>query len=57
MDGHRQGTFQSQQRSGQLMEESDSTRPRSYLGSSLDCKNPSLEFTMCRPDWPGKEHY
>ncbi|KAJ6947667.1 hypothetical protein NC651_002132 [Populus alba x Populus x berolinensis] len=56
MDGHKQGTFQSQQRSGQLMEESDSTWLKSYLGSSLDCKNPSLEFTMCRPDWPGKEH-
>ncbi|PNT40177.2 hypothetical protein POPTR_004G082400v4 [Populus trichocarpa] len=56
MDGHRQGTFQSQQRSGQLMEESGSTRPKSYLGSSLDCKNPSLEFTLGRPDWPGKEH-
>ncbi|KAJ6935995.1 hypothetical protein NC652_010895 [Populus alba x Populus x berolinensis] len=54
MDGHRQGTFQSQQRSGQLMEESDSTRQKSYLGSSLDCKNPSLEFTLGRPDWPGK---
>ncbi|KAL3596754.1 hypothetical protein D5086_008391, partial [Populus alba] len=56
MDGHRQGTFQSQQRSGQLMKESDSTRQKSYLGSSLDCKNPSLEFTLGRPDWPGKEH-
>ncbi|KAJ6766702.1 TRANSCRIPTION REPRESSOR KAN1 [Salix purpurea] len=56
MDGHRQGTFQSRQRSGQLMEECDSTRLKSYLGSGLDCKNPSLEFTLGRPDWQGKEH-
>ncbi|KAL3576618.1 hypothetical protein D5086_021901 [Populus alba] len=29
--------------------------PTEKLSSSY-CKNPSLEFTMCRPDWPGKEH-
>ncbi|CAK7338905.1 unnamed protein product [Dovyalis caffra] len=47
MDGHRQGIFQSQQRSEQQMEECDSTLLKSYLGTSyLDCKNPSLEFTL-----------
>uniref|UniRef100_A0A6N2N9R9 Myb-like domain-containing protein n=1 Tax=Salix viminalis TaxID=40686 RepID=A0A6N2N9R9_SALVM len=57
MDGHRQETFQPQQRSGQQMEECNSTRLKSYLGSSnMDCKNPSLEFTLGRPDWQGKEH-
>ncbi|KAB5516778.1 hypothetical protein DKX38_027426 [Salix brachista] len=57
MDGHRQGTFQPQQRSGQQMEECNSTQLKSYLGSSnMDCKNPSLEFTLGRPDWQGKEH-
>ncbi|XP_011013379.1 PREDICTED: transcription repressor KAN1-like [Populus euphratica] len=56
-DGHRQGTFQSQQRSGQQMEECNSTQLKSYLVSSnMDCKNPSLEFTLGRPDWQGKEH-
>ncbi|KAJ6935459.1 hypothetical protein NC652_010466 [Populus alba x Populus x berolinensis] len=43
MDGHRQGTKAIQ------------LGRKSYLGSSLDCKNPSLEFTLGRPDWPGKE--
>lgn len=57
IDGHRQGTFQSQQRSGHQMEECNSTQLKSYLGSSnMDCKNPSLEFTLGRPDWQGKEH-
>ncbi|KAJ6867518.1 hypothetical protein NC652_038660 [Populus alba x Populus x berolinensis] len=47
MDGHRQGTFQSQQRFGQQMEECNSTQLKSCLGSSnMDCKNPSLEFTL-----------
>ncbi|KAJ6861590.1 hypothetical protein NC651_037608 [Populus alba x Populus x berolinensis] len=56
-DGHRQGTFQSKQRFGQQMEECNSTQLKSCLGSSnMDCKNPSLEFTLGRPDWQGKEH-
>ncbi|KAJ4840891.1 hypothetical protein Tsubulata_010395 [Turnera subulata] len=38
------------------LQECNSSRVNSYLGSSLDCKNPSLEFTLGRPDWQGKEN-
>ncbi|PWA85962.1 homeodomain-like superfamily protein [Artemisia annua] len=44
------------QRSASLpIEECDPSRPKSCLGSSLDHKNPSLEFTLGRPDWLQKE--
>ncbi|XP_010271157.1 PREDICTED: transcription repressor KAN1 [Nelumbo nucifera] len=56
MDGHRSETFPSQQRSGHQIEESDLTRTKSFLGSHLELKNPSLEFTLGRPDWCGQEH-
>ncbi|KAJ9147233.1 hypothetical protein P3X46_029413 [Hevea brasiliensis] len=56
MDGHRETTFQSQQRSGHLIEECNSTRLKRYLGTNMDCKKPSLEFTLGRPDWQGNEH-
>lgn len=43
-------TFTSQQRSAaHQIEECDSAQLKSYLGSSLDHKNPSLEFTLGRP--------
>ncbi|KAL3527422.1 hypothetical protein ACH5RR_012078 [Cinchona calisaya] len=46
-----------EQRSGHhTTEECDSSRPNSYLIPSLECKNPSLEFTLGRPDWVEKEH-
>ncbi|XP_037492434.1 LOW QUALITY PROTEIN: transcription repressor KAN1 [Jatropha curcas] len=57
MDEHREATFQSQQRSGLSIEECSSNRVKSYLGSNLEGKNPSLEFTLGRPDWQGNEHY
>ncbi|XP_058009269.1 transcription repressor KAN1 isoform X2 [Hevea brasiliensis] len=56
MDGHREATFQSQQKSGHPIEECNSTGLKGYLGSNLDCKNPSLEFTLGRPDWQRNEH-
>ncbi|CDP01671.1 unnamed protein product [Coffea canephora] len=44
-----------EQRSGHHIEECDSSRPNSYLIPSLERKNPSLEFTLGRPDWVEKE--
>jgi len=38
----------------QKLQECDSTQLKSYLGSNLECKNPSLEFTLGRPDWHNK---
>ncbi|KAM7515898.1 hypothetical protein LguiA_005481 [Lonicera macranthoides] len=48
-------TFSSEQRSGPQVEECHSSRAKSYLGSSLEQKNPSLEFTLGRPDWLQKD--
>ncbi|KAJ8551724.1 hypothetical protein K7X08_021739 [Anisodus acutangulus] len=45
--------FPSQQRSGHQLEECDSSRPKSY---NIHQKNPSLEFTLGRPDWIEKDH-
>ncbi|KAI8020429.1 Transcription repressor KAN1 [Camellia lanceoleosa] len=56
MDGLRPLTLPSQQRSGHQIEESDLTRVKRYLSSDMDQKNPSLEFTLGRPDWQDKEH-
>ncbi|KAK9271709.1 hypothetical protein L1049_002072 [Liquidambar formosana] len=56
MDGLRPASIPSQQRSGHQIEECDSAQLKSYTGSNLDRKNPSLEFTLGRPDWQGKEH-
>ncbi|KAJ7960054.1 Transcription repressor KAN1 [Quillaja saponaria] len=59
-DGLRSPTLalQSKPRSfgNQLQEECDSTtRFKNHLtGSRFDCKNPSLEFTLGRPDWHDK---
>lgn len=55
MEGPRPASFEPQQRSrGHNLQECDSTQPKSYLGSNLECKNPSLEFTLGRPDWHSK---
>ncbi|KAK3006927.1 hypothetical protein RJ639_015590 [Escallonia herrerae] len=48
-------TFTSRQRSAHQIEECHSSRPKTFIGSSLDHKNPSLEFTLGRPDWVDKE--
>ncbi|KAK4805100.1 hypothetical protein SAY86_004917 [Trapa natans] len=38
-------------------EELDTTTiMKSYYGSKGHCSNPSLEFTLGRPDWQGREH-
>lgn len=56
IDGFRPPIFQSQQISGgHQIQECDSTQLKNSLtGSNLECKNPSLEFTLGRPDWNGK---
>lgn len=55
VNGHR--SFPLDQRSVQQIEEcDDSSRTNSYLHNSLNHKNPSLEFTLGRPDWVEKEH-
>ncbi|XP_077230695.1 homeodomain-like superfamily protein isoform X2 [Tasmannia lanceolata] len=54
IEGLRPSNF-SQQRQGYTFEESGSTQWRGSLGSHLDLKNPSLEFTLGRPDWQGKD--
>ncbi|KAK1576198.1 hypothetical protein Q3G72_011775 [Acer saccharum] len=57
MDGLRSTSLQSQQnRPLHQIEECDSTCLKSYLASNLDCKNPSLEFTLGRPDWHDKQN-
>lgn len=64
IDGIRAIPFQAQQRSNYQTEtskECDSSHQmmmKSYMGTTtnLDCKNPSLEFTLGRPDWHVKEH-
>ncbi|PHT48374.1 putative transcription factor RL9 [Capsicum baccatum] len=52
----RSSSFPPQQRSGHHIEDCEYSRPMSYVGCSLDQKNPSLEFTLGRPDWIEKEH-
>ncbi|KAF1891017.1 hypothetical protein Lal_00001152 [Lupinus albus] len=54
--GFRPPIFQSQPLSGgHQIQECDSTQVKNSLsGSNLECKNPSLEFTLGRPDWNGK---
>ncbi|KAF5749907.1 transcription repressor KAN1 isoform X3 [Tripterygium wilfordii] len=57
MDGHRKGSLKQQQGFGRQTEDCDSIQMKGYLESNLYCKNPSLEFTLGRPDWNiGKEH-
>ncbi|KAF3643520.1 putative transcription factor RL9 [Capsicum annuum] len=53
----RSHSFPSQQRLSHQIEECNSSRPKSYnISSNLDHqKNPSLEFTLGRPDWIEKE--
>ncbi|KAK7300652.1 hypothetical protein RJT34_11500 [Clitoria ternatea] len=57
IDGVRSPILQSQTISGgHRIQECDSSQPKnSMAGSNLECKNPSLEFTLGRPDWNGKE--
>ncbi|CAN4126898.1 unnamed protein product [Withania somnifera] len=54
----RSHSLPSQQRSGHQIEECNSSRQKNYnIGSNLDHqKNPSLEFTLGRPDWIEKDH-
>ncbi|KAL4391991.1 hypothetical protein S245_010278 [Arachis hypogaea] len=58
IDGFRQiSMFQSQSIGHQIQQACDSTQIKSSLSGSnnnLECKNPSLEFTLGRPDWNGK---
>ncbi|XP_043694541.1 transcription repressor KAN1-like [Telopea speciosissima] len=56
MDWHRPSTFLSQQRPGHQVEESNFSRSKSFPGSHLGIKNPSLEFTLGRPGWHSEEH-
>jgi len=38
------------------LQECDSTEEKNNMaGTDLECKNPSLEFTLGRPHWDGKE--
>ncbi|KAD3640575.1 hypothetical protein E3N88_29798 [Mikania micrantha] len=45
-----------QQNGSHLVEECDPSRSKNCLGTSSDHKNPSLEFTLGRPDWLQNEH-
>ncbi|XP_057430863.1 transcription repressor KAN1-like isoform X2 [Lotus japonicus] len=56
VEGFRPTIFQSQPISGgHQIQKCDSTQLKNNLsGSNLECKNPSLEFTLGRPDWNGK---
>ncbi|WJX31063.1 hypothetical protein P8452_19537 [Trifolium repens] len=56
IDGFRPTIFQSQPISGgHQIQECDSNQLKNTLsGSNLECKNPSLEFTLGIPDWNGK---
>ncbi|KAE9598826.1 hypothetical protein Lal_00022341 [Lupinus albus] len=56
IDGFRPPIFQTQPISGgHQIQECDSTQLKNSLSrSNLECKNPSLEFTLGRPDWNGK---
>ncbi|KAI3717077.1 hypothetical protein L1987_68421 [Smallanthus sonchifolius] len=49
-------TLLPQQNATHLLEECDPSISKNRLGLSLDHKNPSLEFTLGRPDWLQKEH-
>ncbi|XP_027332944.1 transcription repressor KAN1-like [Abrus precatorius] len=56
IDGLRSPVIQSQTiTGGHQIQECDSTQFKNMSGSNLECKNPSLEFTLGRPDWNGKE--
>nr|KYP40023.1 Putative Myb family transcription factor At1g14600 family [Cajanus cajan] len=57
IDGLRSPILQSQTISaGHQIQECDSSQLKNSMpGSNLECKNPSLEFTLGRPDWNGKE--
>ncbi|MCD7453688.1 hypothetical protein HAX54_021879 [Datura stramonium] len=54
-NGLRSHCFPSQQRSGHHIEECNPSRPKSY-NLEIHQKNPSLEFTLGRPDWIEKDH-
>ncbi|KAK7372305.1 hypothetical protein VNO80_05680 [Phaseolus coccineus] len=57
IDGLRSPILLSQTISGvHQIQECDSTQQKNNMaGSNLECKNPSLEFTLGRPHWDGKE--
>nr|KYP76002.1 Putative Myb family transcription factor At1g14600 [Cajanus cajan] len=56
IDGFRPPIFHSQPISGgHQIQECDSNQLKNSLsGSNIECKNPSLEFTLGIPDWNGK---
>ncbi|XP_058787422.1 transcription repressor KAN1-like isoform X3 [Vicia villosa] len=56
VDGFRPAIFPSQPISGvHQIQDCDSNQLKNNLsGSNLECKNPSLEFTLGIPDWNGK---
>ncbi|KAJ8752180.1 hypothetical protein K2173_003788 [Erythroxylum novogranatense] len=56
MDRSRQEMFQFYNGSRHQIEDCNSTQMKNYVESSLDSRNPNLEFTLGRPDWQGKEH-
>ncbi|WCJ25152.1 Homeodomain-like superfamily protein [Euphorbia peplus] len=56
IDGQREAPFHTQQRSSLPIQECNSSRLKEYVGANMECKNPSLEFTLGRPDWQGNEH-
>ncbi|BBG99698.1 Homeodomain-like superfamily protein [Prunus dulcis] len=57
MDGLTPVSSQLQKISGHQIQECESTTQlKSYLGSNFETRNPSLEFTLGRPDWNGKPH-
>ncbi|KAJ0693817.1 putative transcription factor MYB-HB-like family [Helianthus annuus] len=49
-------TMLPQANASHLLEDCDPSISKSYLGFGMDHKNPSLEFTLGRPDWLQKEH-
>ncbi|KAK1423488.1 hypothetical protein QVD17_18791 [Tagetes erecta] len=49
-------TLSPQPNANHLLEECSPSISKNCLGLSLDHKNPSLEFTLGRPDWLQKEH-
>ncbi|MED6143276.1 hypothetical protein PIB30_004779 [Stylosanthes scabra] len=57
IDGFRALPMFQSQSLGHQIQECDSTQLKNSLSGSninLECKNPSLEFTLGRPDWNGK---
>ncbi|XP_019182739.1 PREDICTED: transcription repressor KAN1-like [Ipomoea nil] len=57
-NGMRSSSFPMQQRSEHHhIQEWESERPKRCIGSGWEQTNPSLEFTLGRPDWIHKDHH